>query len=167
MQEPIKEQTIEEKKSSLIDDIFEEEVITPEISLSPEFDTLVQQVAKEGETMNDGQVVQRQTVSETMMTETVPETPIEDEMPVNFDISEHDLEEILAELNGKKKNSFLDDDSIGSEDTEDVTANFASNYSYVPQPTQGYQQTPNTSSADDDFFKSLNDDFTEIVGGNG
>ena len=117
--------------------------------------------------MNDSQVVQRQTVSETMMTETVPETPIEDETPVNFDISEHDLEEILAELNGKKKNSFLDDDSIGSEDTEDVTANFANSYSYVPQPTQGYRQTPNTSSADDDFFKSLNDDFTEIVGGNG
>jgi len=167
VQESIKEQTIEEKKSSLIDNIFEEEVITPEISLSPEFDTLMQQVAKEGKTMSDGQVIQRQTVSETMMTETVPETPIEDETPVNFDISEHDLEEILAELNGKKKNSFLDDDSVGPEDTEDVTANFANNYSYVSQPTQGYRQTPNTSSADDDFFKSLNDDFTEIVGGNG
>lgn len=166
-QEPIKAQTSAEKKSSLIDDIFEEEVITPEISLSPEFDTLMHQVAKEGETMHDEQVVQRQIVSETMMTETVPEVPSEDETPVNFDISEHDLEEILAELNGKKKNTFLDDDSVGAEDTEDVTANFANNYSYVPQSTQSYQQVPKTSSADDDFFKSLNDDFTEIVGGNG
>ncbi len=167
MQEANEEQTREEKKSSLIDDIFEEEVVTPEISLSPEFDTLMHQVAKEGETMYGDQVVQRQTVSETMMTETVPENLGDDETPINFDISEHDLEEILAELNGKKKNSFLDDDSVGADETEDVTMNFANNYSYTPQPVQSYQNTPKTSSEDDDFFKSLNDDFTEIVGGNG
>lgn len=167
-QEPTNKQARAEKKSSLIDDIFEEEVVTPEISLSPEFDTLMHQVAKEGETMHNDQITQRQTVSETMMTDIIPEnsTPSDDETPVDFDISEHDLEEILAELNGKKKNSFLDDDSIGPDETEDVTLNFANNYSYTPQPMQSYQPASKTSAADDDFFKSLNDDFTEIVGGN-
>lgn len=157
--------TREERKSSIIDDIFEEEVKTPEISLSPEFDVLVSQVAEEGSKMPNDQIVQRQTVSETMMTEIEPETST-DEAPVNFDISEKDLEEILAELNGKKKNSFLDDDSSGSDDIEDVTASFASsNFSFQPQSTS--YAPAQQSSSDDDFFKSLNDDFTEIIGGNG
>lgn len=157
----------EDKKSSLIDDIFEEEVKTPEISLSPEFDALISEVEKESATLPNDQLSQRQTVSETMMSDVV-EVP-EDNTPVNLDISEHELEEILAELNGKRKNSFIDDDEV-AEETEDVTANFANSYSFnqASMTTSSYapQNPQTTSSSDDDFFKSLNDDFTEIIGGN-
>lgn len=171
VEEPIKEKTKTERKSSLIDDIFEEEVKTPEISLSPEFDALMSEVEKESKIASNDQIAQRKTVSETMLSDVVPEMNIEDDTPTNFDISEHELEEILAELNGKRKNSFIDDDDTSDDnDVEDVTSNFASSYSFNPQnaspSTYSVQQPTQTSSADDDFFKSLNDDFTEIVGGN-
>lgn len=176
--QPVVPVSIEDKKSSLIDNIFEEEVVAPEISLSPEFDDLANKVASQN-IRNDDSGYGRKTVDENMMLDVVPEgeemqssesTTTEDDdygTPADFEISEQDLADILAELSGKKKNTFLDDDAPAQENQgeEDIVGgmfDFSQN-----QSTYVYQPQEDTSAKDDDFFKSLNDDFTEIVGGNG
>lgn len=175
------------KAENLIDSIYDEEVKLPEISLSPELDNLVSQVADE--TKNDTVNGQRKIVTEVLMSDvisdaelisqsnvnpeqqvsvTTPTSPyVPEAVPENFEINEQDLEEILAELNGKKKNSFLDDDSV-SEDNDVISENIGS---YAPStPSQTYYTPtpakPSSSEDEGDFFKSLNDDFAEIVGGN-
>ena len=174
------------KAENLIDSIYDEEVKLPEISLSPELDNLVSQVADE--TKNDTVDSNRKVVTEVLMSDVVSDaellsqssnqqqvspvqttTPafVPETVPENFEINEQDLEEILAELNGKKKNSFLDDDSV-SEDNDIVTGDMNGYTPSVPNNTY-YTPTPAnspSSESEDDFFKSLNDDFAEIVGGN-
>lgn len=174
------------KAENLIDSIYDEEVKLPEISLSPELDNLVSQVADE--TKNDTVDSNRKVVTEVLMSDVVSDaellsqssnqqqvspvpttTPafVPETVPENFEINEQDLEEILAELNGKKKNSFLDDDSA-SEDNDIVTGDMNGYTPSVPNNTY-YTPTPAnspSSESEDDFFKSLNDDFAEIVGGN-
>lgn len=154
-------------KENLINSIFEEEVKTPEVTLSPEFTTVMKQVENESRTLPQDTVVQRNTVTETLMTDVVPETTPTQQQSANFEISEKDLEAILEELNGRKKNSFLDDDSPSGDD-DAFSASPVQGYEMPSQPAYQYNPNPTPVKTDDsdDFFKSLNDDFAEIVGGN-
>ena len=167
------------KTDDLIDSIFNEEVKVPEISLSPEFDALASQVAKEAEQSQDNQRFARNVVDEKIMSDVFSDADIEKmqhpeqhaEQPyenLNLDISEQDLEEILAELNGKKNNTFLDDDLASPDETENSLTNQNNFVNVQIRENNRYvaPQTPTMSTSDNDFFRSLHDDFTEIVGGN-
>ena len=163
---PVQSHTMTSRTANVIDSIFEEEVKVPEITLAPEFGTLIAQVAEENKDNDTEKQGVRNVVTETLMTDVVPEWPETvsqndvsqtQETPEVFEINEQDLEEILAELNGKKKNTFLDDDSTPIDMDDEIISYDQS--SYTPQ-------TPPPQDEGDDFFRTLNDDFAEIVGGN-
>lgn len=171
--EPVKPVELYERKEfsgkeNLIDALFDEEVKPMDISLSSEFNSVISDL-NSNVSSDDTPTSQRNVASETMMTD----KPIAKEIPAtqtqdyeNFDINEGDLASILAELNGKRKNSFLDDDESSDDEIVSETNNYQPIQTYNMPSTFVPTQSQPKKSSDDDFFKALNDDFTEIVGGN-
>lgn len=169
----LEEQKSQQKRyntSSVVDSIFEEEVKVKPIEMTSDFSSLVSEVADSTkDTVLD---VRRKTVDENLPEDETIQKIEEIQKLQNeesdFSIDDKDLISILDELNGKKNNSgFLDDDDSEQPQNDDIisTTDDTSSHQFFTSKNEKNENS-GQSQSDNDFFKSLSDDFAEIVGGN-